>query len=348
MKVRLLPLLVVVALLGGAATAQAALKAIWGPNELADGRTAFPIYKRLGVDVLQEQLEWYKIATRRPANPRDPNDPAYVWPANVDAAYAAGPRYGFRLALMIRGTPSWANSGRAPAWVPDDVGDYADFAVAAARRYTRVKHWMIWGEPSRQANFQPLPKHSKKGPRAYSRLLDRAYGALKTVRRSNVVIGGMTFHFGDVSAKDFMRWMRLPNGKPPRLDWYGHNPFTGRRPQLSKPVYYPGLRDMSDVDTYIREIRRHWRSRHVKPRLWLSEFCVASDRPNDAFAFHVSRRTQARWLTDAWKIADRHRYITGFGWFNLQDGPDPDGITCGLLDQNGKPKPSYYAYKRAR
>lgn len=337
-----------VAALAVTAPAEASLKAIWGPNELRDGRSAFPIYRQLGVDVLQHQVLWRRVAASRPADPRNPDDPAYVWPAEVDAAYAAAPRYGFRLALMVRGTPAWANGGRSEAWVPDDVGDYADFMVAVSRRYPRVRHWMIWGEPSRAANFQPLPLSSPVGPRAYSRLLDRAYGALKRERRSNVVIGGMTFHFGDVIAKDFMRWMRLPNGKPPRLDWFGHNPFTGRRPALSKDVYYPGLRDMSDVDTYIREIRRHWRPRHVRPRLWLSEFCVASDRANHGFEFHVSRRTQASWLTAAMRIARTHRYIAGFGWWNLQDQPDPDGITCGLLDQNGAPKPSFGAYKRAR
>jgi hypothetical protein len=339
---------VLAAALLGAAPAQAALKAIWGPNELRDGRSAFPVYEELGVDVLQKQLAWSRVATERPADPRDPADPAYRWPADVDAAYAETARRGMRLALLVRGTPRWANGGRTEEWVPDDVGDYADFMVAASRRYSRVRHWMVWGEPSRSANFKPLPRDSPVGPRAYSRLLDRAYGALKRERRSNKVIGGMTFHFGEVMPKDFVRWMRLPNGKPPRLDLFGHNPFTGRRPDLRKRVYYPGLRDMSDVDTFVREIRRHWRPRKVKPRLWLSEFCVASDRANPGFSFFVSRRKQASWLSAALKIARRNRWIAGFGWWNLQDGPDPDGITCGLLDEDGKRKPAFRAYKRAR
>jgi hypothetical protein len=96
---------------------------------------------------------------------------------------------------------------------------YADFAVAAARRYKRVRLWMIWGEPDRGANFQPLPPNSPPGPERYARLLDRAYGSLKKLRRSNIVIGGMSMHAGDVIARDWVRWMRLPNGKPPRLDW---------------------------------------------------------------------------------------------------------------------------------
>jgi hypothetical protein len=339
---RLIPALALVALLGLAQPASAELKAIWGPITLADGRSAFPVYERLGVDVLQQQLQWNSIAAQRPANPRDPNDPAYRWPADVDTAYGAGRRYGFQLALMIRGTPKWANGGRAPAWVPNDVQDYADFAIAAAKRYAKVKYWMIWGEPSRAANFQP--EGPTAAPAAYSLLLDRAYGALKSVRRSIKVIGGMTFH---IQAKGFLKGMRLPDGMPPRLDWFGHNPFTGRRPNLRNRVYYPGLRDMSDTDAYIREIRKHWRPRRVKPKLWISEFCVASDRANYAFAFHVSRTTQGSWLAAALRIAHNHPWIAAFGWWNLQDGPDPDGITCGLLDANGRPKPSYSAYRKA-
>ena len=341
-------LLAVVLAITAAAPAQAELKAIWGANTLRGGGSAFPVYKDLGVDVLQEQLVWNQVARSRPAHPREPSDPAYVWPRTLDFAYRAAFENHIKIALLVRGTPAWANGGKTSNWAPDNLGDYADFLVAAARRYKRVRLWMIWGEPSRAAQFSPLPPNSPEGPRLYARLLDRAYGVLKKVRRKNKVIGGMTFHAGDIVARDFMRWMRLPNGKPPRLDWFGHNPFTARRPDLRKPTYFPGLRDMSDLDTYIKEIRRHWKPRHIKPKLWLSEFCVASDRPNSDFAFHVTREAQADWLTQAFKIAHSHRWIAGFGWWNLQDAAADDGITCGLLDRDGVPKPSYLAYKLAR
>ena len=341
-------MLAAVLALFAAAPAQAEMKAIWGPSTLRDGRSAFPLYKDLGVDVLQQQLLWSRVAPTRPANPRDPNDPAYVWPRPLDFAYGQVRENHMKLALLVRGTPAWANGGRPENWAPNDPRSYADFLAAAAKRYKRVRLWMIWGEPSRQAQFQPLPLNSREGPQRYAQLLDRAYGTLKNIRRKNKVIGGMTFHAGDVVAAKFMRWMRLPNGKPPRLDWYGHNPFTARRPVLRENPVAPGVRDMSDADLFIREIRRHWRPRHIKPKLWLSEFCVASDRPNADFDFHVTRAEQALWLTDAFNIAHRHRWIAGMGWWNLQDDAADDGITCGLVDRDGLPKPSYFAYKLAR
>ena len=250
---------------------------------------------------------------------------------------------------MVKRTPDWANGNRGEQWVPTRLRDYADFMVAAARHYRTVKHWMVWGEPTRGDSFKPPPANATRGPRLYARMLDQAYVALKGVRRSNVVIGGMTWTVGVVSASKFVRWMKLPNGKPPRLDWFGHNPFSVRYPRLSKKAYADNVRDMSDVDTFSREVKRAYRSRNKAPRLWLSEFTVSARRNNRAFAFHVSERGQARWVTAAYKIACTRRYIAGLGWYTLLDEPEQRGagLTSGLLDFTGKPKPAFNSYRKA-
>jgi hypothetical protein len=325
------------------------MKSIWGPNELPDGRSAFPMYKRLGVEVLQRQLNWRTVAQRRPANPRDPNDPAYRWQPDVDEAARQTRRQGIRLALMIITTPAWANGNQPWSAAPTNPRDFADFAVAVARRYPRVRHWMIWGEPSQAYNFRPQERNGPAGPRAYAKLLDRAYGSLKAHNPRNIIIGGNTWTLGGgVRPTDFVRWMRLPNGRPPRLDWFGHNPFTTRYPNLRKRPYYPGLRDFSDIDTFIREVRRAYRPIGRRPKLWLSEFAVSSNRNNHLFNFHVSRRAQARWLAAAYRIADRTPYVAGLGWLTLFDEADRNDLTTGLLTKTGKRKPAYHAYRRAR
>ncbi len=82
---------------------------------------------------------------------------------------------------------------------------------------------MIWGEPSRSNNWkpfvpqalgQPLAPSMRVAPRRYARLLDAAYGALKAVRKSNIVIGGNTYVTGEVRPIDWVKSMQLPNGKP--------------------------------------------------------------------------------------------------------------------------------------
>ena len=339
-----LALAVAAAALLSAAPAQAEIKSIWGPTNLRDGRSAFPIYRDLGVDVVQEQLVWNGVATSRPVHPRDPRDPAYHWPARINTAYKQTRRYGMRLALMVRGTPRWANGGRTPNWAPNRLADYTDFVVAAAKRYKRVRYWMVWGEPTRLAQWQPLTPGSSYGPHLYARMLDGTYGALKKIRRSNKVIGGMTFTVGDVGPTEFMKNLVLPNGKPPRLDWFGHNPFSTRRPNMHDRPLRSYARDFNDSDTFYEEIRSHWKPRHMAPRLWLSEYCVPSDKRTRSFNVHVSPKTQASWLSAAFRIAHTRPWIAGLGWYNLQD----DYNYCGLLNAKGKKKPSYRAYKRAR
>ena len=153
--------------------------------------------------MLQHQLSWRDGRDGRPADPRDPDDPAYAWPASLDQAVAEGDGYGIRSALMVKRTPDWANGDRGEQWVPTRLRDYADFMVAAARRYPHAcSYWMVWGEPTRGDSFKPMPRERAARPAALRADARPAYGALKGVRRSNIVIGGNTWTVGVVSAAE--------------------------------------------------------------------------------------------------------------------------------------------------
>ena len=119
-RILTLALMLLAALLLGApgAANAASNKAIWGPIQLPDGSSAFPIYRDLGVRFLQQGLNWSAAAPQRPANPRDPSDPAYRWPRELDEAVAEANAYGIELALMVVCSPPWANGSRGPAWCP--------------------------------------------------------------------------------------------------------------------------------------------------------------------------------------------------------------------------------------
>lgn len=328
-----------------APSAARALKMIWGPVSLPNGGSAFPTYHRLGVQVFQLDLKWEQAAPTRPLHPTDPNDPAYQWPTEVTQAVREAATFHIQLCLLVQLSPGWANGNRPGAWAPTDPSDYADFLIAASRRYPSVHDWMIWGEPNRAGNFYPMPNHSRAGPRRYAQLLAAAYHALKSVSRRNVVIGGDTWSFGNVEPADFLRWMRLPNGKPPPLDYYGHNPFSMRFPSHLMKPYFPGGRDIDDIGTLESQLRHTY---HHTVKLWLSEFTVSSNH-NGAFNFHVSRKAQARWLKAAYKLVDSQPYVAGLGWFDLLDEPpSAHSLTNGLLTWRMTPKPAFYAYEHAR
>ena len=97
-----------------------------------------------------------------------------------------------RVMFMLTHSPGWANGGRSPKWAPNPA-DFAAFAAAAARKFPGVRHWEIWGESNRAFGFLP---QGAVGPHLYARILDAAYGALKSVSAANIVIGGMTLGGG--------------------------------------------------------------------------------------------------------------------------------------------------------
>jgi hypothetical protein len=329
-----------------ASPAAAAEKAIWGPAALPDGRSAMALYDELGVDTLQMSVSWADVAPSRPAVPTDPADPAYRWSPEIAAALAEASRRGIRLALLVVNAPPWANGGRPPIWAPQRPQDYADFVTAAARRYPSVRRWMIWGEPNRDDRFQPNRENDPIAARTYARLLDAAYGALKRESPANRVIGGMTWTGGTSKPATFLRQMRLANGRPPRLDWFGHNPFPYRFPKLSEPPIGLGFRDISDVDTFSGEIARVY-GRNVP--LWLSEYTIQSDRGSATFATFVTQAAQARYVTAGYAIADElGSAVAGLGWLALLDEPpSPTSANWGLLTYGLQRKPAFAAFARA-
>ena len=350
LRSRLLPLLIaLISLAAWPSAASAAEKAIWGPTHLPNGASAFPTYKGLGVDTYQTFVRWNNIASRRPLEPRNPRDPAYRWPADLDYAVAQATASGIKFAPLVMGTPRWANGGKDPRWAPTQNRYYADFLVAVSRRYPSIRRWQIWGEPSHPNNFQPagLPASARR----YARLLDAAYGALKARNSANVVIGGMTFTYGSVTPVGFLRELRLPSGRRPRLDWWGHNPFSRRYPDGRTATYKREGRDINDMDVFAREVRRAYESTGRRPKLWLSEFTIQSKHGSSTFNFFVPESQQDNWITAAFKLANDQRSIAGLGWLSLLDDRErSDHLerNWGLLSSSAtRKKPAYYAYRRA-
>jgi hypothetical protein len=235
----------------------------------------------------------------------------------------------------------------------------ADFAAAAVKRYPRVRYWMIWGEPSKASRFQPLRKATgrrltraqRRGPRLYARILDAAYRAVKRTNRRDLVIGGNTWSGGEVAPLNFLKAMRLPSGRRPRMDLYGHNPFTLRLPNLREGPTRYGFADFSELDALARWLDRlGYRTRKGrKLRLFLSEFTLPTDHANHEFNFWVTHETQAKWIRAALRITRRWRRIHTFGYLGLHDQPPrADGleVNWGLIDRHGRKKPAYLAFKR--
>jgi hypothetical protein len=326
--------------------AQAFEKAIWGPG-FRNGVSLFPIYHQLGATIYEDDLRWNQVAPERPLHPTNPAAVAYHWPIEVSRAIAQARRYHMRVMLQIIGAPAWANGGEPWNWAPRRADDFAAFAAAAARRYPNVHLWMIWGEPNHAIDFQPLTPAlpgatldaaQQVAPHTYARLLDAAYGALKRASRQNLVIGGCTYSIGDIDTLQWIENLRLPDGRPPRMDLYAHNPFGFRAPNFSNPPSPSGLVDFSDLQRLTR-----WIDEYLHPglRLFLSEWTIPTG-VDTQFNFYVDPSIQAQWISDGLRLARSDRRIYALGWINLYD--DPPESYGGLIDTRGRHKPGFAAF----
>ncbi len=326
-----------------------ARKAIWGPA-VHGRKSLWPTYHTLGIGIYEDTLDWSFVAARRPHDPTNPRDPAYLWPAEVTKAVAEAKRYHIRVALMLTRAPRWANGRRRSQWAPLHASEFADFAIAAARRYPSVHLWMIWGEPTRAAAFEPLATvrpgakltpAQARGPHIYARILNAAYHALKSVSRKNLVIGGMTFTGGNIDTQQWIENLLLPDGKPPPLDLYGHNPFSYREPNLANPPSPDGQVDFSDLGR-LAGLVDHYLGRGRRIPLFLSEWTIPT-RPDHEFRYWVDPALQATWIDSAFSIVEHWSQIYALGWIHLYDNP-PETYG-GLLTARGQPKPGFFAFE---
>lgn len=335
-------------------------KGIWGTLRFPGGKSAFPTYRQLGAGIFSVAVDWSAVATRRPSDPGNPGDPAYRWPPDLALKVAGAHANGMNVTIEITKAPGWANGGHSSNWAPRDPRDFANFASATARKYPGVRNWIVWGEPSRRANFMPydpapwsakiLSAKQSQGPRRYARIVDATYVALKRINGNNHVIGGSTFSAGDIRPEAWIRNMRLPNGKPPRMDFYSHNPFTRREPDLTDPPFGNGYMDFSDLKRLSAVVNRFLARPRGKRqiKLYLAEWCISTNRGDWEFFFHVTPETQARWIRSAFRIVNsRNSFIQALVWIHLFDADrkgSAKATRSGLIFKNGARKPGFAAF----
>jgi len=352
---------VLAATTAGPATSGSERPKVRGPSKcIADGPKApgsgwnFGEFRTLGVRVWMSGISWASIATTRPANPRSPADPAYVWPADLDTALNKARAYGIEPVLYVNGFPGWSNGGRDPSWVATSPADYGDFMAAAVARYPQVRRWIAFSEPSQRLNFRPQGGGGRLAPRLYARLLAAAYGAMHAVRRDVVVIGGNVHPGGRndewTTAPDtFLRNMVLPNGRRPKLDMFGINPYTERRLDMALP-HRPGRVDLNDLDWLGRQLDRYYPNQHLP--IFIEEFSWNTEHEAIGWLYVVSRKEQAARLTRAYRMASRLPRINTMCWFQLYDAPpDKNGTmwlnwTSGLRTVRGARKPAWWSFAR--
>ncbi len=288
--------------------------------------------------------------------------------------------------MTILRAPRWAEgpgraAGAAPgSWRPDP-GQLAQFARAAARRYSgrfadplrpgaalpRVRDWQCWNEPNLAIYLTPQWARSgahfaPASPAVYRGLVNAFYAAVKAVDAGNLVIEAGTAPYGDPGVDGqrlppvtFVRGLLclgatlapLPCANPAHFDVLAHHPYA-----VAGPLAHALGRDdvaIPDLGRLTRPLAVAVRTGRLLPRgpkrLWITEFSWDSNPPDPQ---GVPTGTHARWLEAAFEELWREGADT-LVWLNIRDdAPVPDyasSYQSGVFLRDGTPKFAAIAFR---
>jgi len=302
----------------------------WGPGTLDE---RLDTLNGLGVRTVRFTLVWREVASRAPADGRDPVDPAYNW-APFDAVLDGLHAHGITPLVTIWGSPGWANGGHPANWLPRS--GLGNFAYAASKRYPWVHLWTIWNEPNTAVFSRPV------SPALYvKRLLNPAYVLLHRANRTNVVGGGVTSPRATASGMSptaFMRGMRAAHA---RLDAYAANPY----PSSKRETPFSNLCSWCRTLTMARlpQIRALVTELFGRSKpLWLTEYGYQTNPP-DRF-IGVSPARQAQLVGQAALRVWQQPGVTVLIHFLVQDEPTIGGWQSGLFTAQGRAKAAKRAF----
>jgi len=335
---------------------------------------AFTRARSAGASVVRIALHWYTVASERPADADNPNDPAYVWDA-IDRQVTNAVQARLEPILGVSSAPPWARGaavGLRGSW-PSPTR-YAEFARAAARRYSgsftpadgnnplpRVKYWQAWNEPNASRFLNPQRVNGRPvSPAHYRKMLNAFADAVHGVARSNRVVAGTTGPFGHdspdiqvVAPLVFMSDLLCVSMQPPhrktcsqhtRFDIWAHNPYSNGGP--NRHAYSPADVSIGDLpemrSLLVAAKRRGTVTSSGTPEFWVNEISWETKPPDPR---GVPAALQARWVSEAlyrmWTAG-----VSSVVWWRLQDDPlRTSPYQSGVFTAAGKAKLSLTAFR---
>jgi len=339
------------------------------------------IFRRIrgaGATVTRFALYWSHVARKRPETAQEARDPAfagYDW-RQYDQRVRWAVASGLRPLLTFQEAPSWAHKGPDYAVTDVDGAAFANFARAAATRYSgryaglpRVRYWMVWNEPNLGTYLNPQFREGKPyAPLVYRDLVNRVADAVHGVRSDNLVVAGGTAPFTAWTKDSKERWgmgpltfMRamlcLSQTRKPKpvcsarakFDVWAHHPYTSGgpthhafRPDDVSLGDLPEMRAVLDAAIQYRRI-----ASRATPQFWVTEFSWDTKPPDPG---GLSLTLHGRWAAEAlyqmWK--SRVSLVT---WWGIRDQSYPafpfqSGLYLrGSTIERDRPKPAFRAFR---
>jgi hypothetical protein len=335
----------------------------------------FPVLQQMNTKLLRVNLWWggpaLTVAQRRPANPTNPNDPAYNW-ATYDRTVTYAKLFGMKVVFSVLGTPSWANGTKGWNVAPTNANDLKNFVTAAARRYDgtftrpadkvvlpRVPFWLVWNEPNNPVFLKPQFVKVKgawqmASARTYAQLCNVSVTALKAVNPGFKVGCGVTAPRGNnnpstprasVSPLAFLRAMVAAGAKG--FDAYAHHPYYGSKQET--PLTPPPTPPRGQAPTALtlgnfQDLTKELARLRLNVRIWVTEYGYQTNPPDRLFG--VSWADQDTYMRQAWAKLKANPRVDMFIWFLLRDESRPEGWQSGLYTSSGKRKDAREAFEQ--
>jgi hypothetical protein len=343
MWVRLLPLVLLGALAAPASAPAAETGVNLAINQTVDGPSTAAAAR---VGWVREFVSW-EVAEPSPGV----YDEFYL--ANLRRQAEAFRARGIKVLLVVSATPGWAAGPNGAGLAgPGDPAAYGRFAAHLARTVPGLRAIEIWNEADESTFWRGAPQ-----PGAYAALLRAAYPAIKAADSGITVVttgmvgnnyqflsdvyaagGGGSFDAVGVHTDTAClltspaEYYREPNGR------VGRYSFTGYR-EVHNVMSANG-----DGGKRIWMTEIGWNTGSRKPGS-CRDGAVAGTR-----AEGVSEKTQARFLTLAYRCLQADSYVQVAMWFSLQDVGKGAGYGdhLGLIRTGGKRKPAFAAMRKLR
>jgi hypothetical protein len=371
-----------------APAARASSHLLVGINDEADTlygnpATAFATLRSLHTQVLRVNLYWggtpWAVAPTRPTDATDPGDPAYRW-SLYDRLVKYATDSKIKIVFSFLFTPGWANGNQARTVAPTDAKDLADFAYAAAERYSglwippqwqwnaplgignsplpKVTMWTAWSEPNNPLWLTPQYKRVGGTWRVesafqYAKICNAVYDGVHSPYLGPLpgeqVACGVTGPKGNDAPKSdrpsvdpltFLAAAQKFGMK--QFDVYAHHPYVDKGSEA--PSYKP-------AGTHARRIQLgninllidKVTQLYGPKRFWITEYGYQTNPP-DTTIFGISWAQQALYMQQAYAMARKNPRIDMMLWFLVKDEPNLGGWQSGLETVTGKKKPSWNVF----
>ena len=270
----------------------------------------------LGVDVVRFNLHWNDIEATK-------GSPDWT---NSDTVLKGLRAHRIGAVVGLVGSPRWANGGKGSNYAPT-AASFAGFARAAATRYSWVREWLIWNEPTQARWLIPT------SPAVYVRsLLNPGYAAIHAVIPGAKVAGGVTAPRAGTAGVSPVQWIRGMRAAHAKLDVYAHHPYPGRPTDtpFAGGCTHAGCETitMATLERLLTEVGRAFGPK----RIWLTEYAYQTGPGG------VTQARQAALLGEAALRAFKVPRVDLLIHYLVVDEPTAARFQSGLYLLSGAPK----------